>query len=68
MSGKSLEKALKMGKVSATGSFQLFIGQAASTIIMAVGTIILTRLMLPAEYGLYAITLIPIQMINLFLK
>jgi len=61
-----MDKALEMGKVSATGSFQLFIGVATSTIIMAVGTIILARLMLPEEYGLYSIALIPSYMIILF--
>jgi len=61
-----MEKALRMGKVSAIGSFQLFIGKAASTVIMAVGTIILARLMLPAEYGLYSIALISPLMIGLF--
>ncbi|MEA2090489.1 MAG: oligosaccharide flippase family protein [Thermoproteota archaeon] len=61
-----MEKALKMGKISASGSFQLFIGKAASTIIMAVGTIILTRLMLQEEYGLYSIAFIPSTMITLF--
>lgn len=61
-----MEKALEMGKVSATGSFQLFVGKAASTIIMAVGTIILGRLMLPEEYGLYSIALVPSLMISLF--
>lgn len=61
-----MDKALKMGKTSATGSFQLFIGQAASTIIMAIGTIVLTRLMLPEEYGLYSIALMPSLMISLF--
>ena len=40
-----MEKAFEMGKTSATGSFQLLIGVATSTIIMAVGTIILARLM-----------------------
>jgi len=55
-----------MGKVSATGSFQLFIGVATSTIAMAVGTIILARLMLPEEYGLYSIALIQSYMIVLF--
>ncbi|MEM2338361.1 MAG: oligosaccharide flippase family protein, partial [Candidatus Bathyarchaeia archaeon] len=54
-----MQKALEMGKKSATGSFQLFVGVAASTIIMAVGTIILARLIKPEEYGLYAIALIP---------
>ncbi|MEM2522657.1 MAG: oligosaccharide flippase family protein [Candidatus Bathyarchaeia archaeon] len=48
-----------MGQNSAKGSFQLFIGVAASTIIMAIGTIILARLIKPEEYGLYAIALIP---------
>ncbi|MCK4434060.1 flippase [Candidatus Bathyarchaeota archaeon] len=61
-----MDKALKMGKTSATGSFQLFIGQTTSAIIMAVGTIILTRLILPEEYGLYSIALIPSLMIGLF--
>jgi len=61
-----VEKALKMGKVSATGSFQLFVGVAMSTVIMAVGTIILARLLSPAEYGQYSVALIPSLMINLF--
>jgi O-antigen/teichoic acid export membrane protein len=60
-----MEKAFKMGKASAIGSFQLLIGVASSTIIMAIGTIILTRLLSPAEYGLYAIAMIPSLMINL---
>jgi len=55
-----------MGKVSATGSFQLFVGVATSTVIMAVGTIILARLLSPEEYGLYSVALIPSLMINLF--
>jgi len=61
-----MEKAFKMGKASATGSFQLLVGVAASTIIMAVGTIVLARLMSPAEYGLYAIAIVPSMMINMF--
>ncbi len=61
-----MDKALEMGKVSATGGFQLFVGVATSTVIMAVGTIILARLLSPAEYGLYSVALIPSLMINLF--
>jgi len=61
-----VEKALDMGKVSVTGSFQLFIGKAASTIILAVGSIILARLMAPAEYGLYSIALVPSMTLSLF--
>jgi O-antigen/teichoic acid export membrane protein len=61
-----MDKALEMGKTSAKGSFQLFIGQAASTIIMAVGAVILARLITPEEYGLYSIALIPSYMAILF--
>jgi len=60
------EKALKIGQIAVTGSFQLFVGKAASTVIMAIGTIFLARLMLPAEYGLYSVSLIPALMIGLF--
>jgi O-antigen/teichoic acid export membrane protein len=61
-----MEKALEMGKTSATGSFQLLIGVAVSTIILAVGSIILGRLLTPDEYGLYGIVVVPATMINLF--
>ncbi|MEM3765651.1 MAG: oligosaccharide flippase family protein [Candidatus Bathyarchaeia archaeon] len=61
-----MRKAIEMGKTSATGSFQLFIGVASSTIIMAIGTIILARLMTPEEYGLCSIALIPSYMAILF--
>ncbi len=61
-----MEKAFEMGKASATGSLQLLIGVATSTIVMAIGSIVLGRLLTPDEYGLYAISLIPSTMINLF--
>jgi O-antigen/teichoic acid export membrane protein len=61
-----MDKASAMGKVSATGSFHLFVGKTLSTVIMAVGTIILGNLMLEGEYGLYAVALIPPLTINLF--
>jgi stage V sporulation protein B len=61
-----MEKALKMGKTSATGSFQLLLGIAVSYVIMAIGTIILQRLLGPAGYGLYTIALIPSITISLF--
>jgi stage V sporulation protein B len=61
-----MEKALEMGKTSATGSFQMLIGVAASTIIMALGTIVLGRLLSTDEYGLYGIVLVPATFINLF--
>lgn len=61
-----MEKAFEMGKTSATGSFQLLIGVAVSTIILAVGSIILGRLLTTAEYGLYGIVVVPATLINLF--
>jgi O-antigen/teichoic acid export membrane protein len=61
-----MEKAFQMGKTSATGSFQLFIGVAVSTVIMAVGAIILGNILHESGYGLYAITLTPALMISLF--
>jgi len=61
-----MQKALEIGKKSATGSFQLFMGVAASTIIMAIGSITLGILMTQEEYGLYTIALIPSYMAILF--
>ena len=61
-----MEKALEMGKTSATGSFQLLIGVATSTIIMAVGTIIVTRLLGNDNYGLYLLAMAPSVTINFF--
>ncbi len=61
-----MDKALEMGKTSATGSFHLLLGVAGSTIIMAIGTIVLGML-LPAEgVGLYGMALIPSSIINFF--
>ena len=61
-----MEKAAKMGKVSVTGSFQLFVGKALSTVLLAIGSIIMARLMEPAEYGLYTIALVPSMTICIF--
>jgi O-antigen/teichoic acid export membrane protein len=66
MTEDSSNKVLEMGKTSASGSFQLLIGVAVSTVIMAVGAIVLGRLLTPDEYGLYGIVLIPLTTINLF--
>lgn len=60
-----MEKALEIGKTSATGSLQLLMGVALSTVIMAIGTIILGRLLTVDEFGLYAVVLIPLTTINL---
>jgi O-antigen/teichoic acid export membrane protein len=61
-----MDKALEIGKTSATGSFHLLIGVAGSTIIMAIGTLILAGLLPVNEVGLYGIALIPSSIINFF--
>ena len=61
-----MEKAFEMGKTSATGSVQLLIGVATSTIILALGAIILGNLLTQDQYGLYAIALAPSTLIILF--
>jgi stage V sporulation protein B len=61
-----MDKALEMGKSSATGSFHLLLGVAGSTIIMAVGTIILGMLLPAQDVGLYGMALIPSSIINFF--
>jgi stage V sporulation protein B len=61
-----MDKALEMGKSSATGSFHLLIGVAGSTVIMAIGTIILGIILSPEGLGLYGIALIPSGIINFF--
>ena len=61
-----MAKALEMGKSSATGSFHLLIGVAGSTIIMAVGTIVLAWLLNPDQVGLYGMALIPSGIISFF--
>jgi O-antigen/teichoic acid export membrane protein len=54
-----MDKAVKMGKTSATGSFQLFVGKIASTLMLAIGTIIVGIFIDDWEYGLYTIAMIP---------
>jgi O-antigen/teichoic acid export membrane protein len=61
-----MDKALEMGKTSALGSFHLLIGVAGSTVIMAIGTIVLAILLPVDQVGLYGMALIPATMITYF--
>lgn len=61
-----MAKALEIGKSSATGSFHLLIGVAGSTVIMAIGTIVLAWLLNPDQVGLYGMALIPSGIISFF--
>lgn len=57
---------MHMGKSSATGSFQILIGVVGSTLILAVGTLVLAMLLSDAELGLYGVAMIPSVTINFF--
>jgi|WetSurMetagenome_2_1015567.scaffolds.fasta_scaffold10431_4 stage V sporulation protein B len=61
-----MDKALEMGKSSATGSFHLLIGVVGATVLMAVGTLILAGMLSVPELGLYGMALIPSSIINYF--
>ena len=63
---RELEKAFRMAKTSAIGSFHLFIGTVLSTVILAVGTIILGIFIGKTEYGLYTVALVPVMTLLLF--
>ena len=57
---------MDMGKTSATGSFQLFIGRIASALMLAIGTIIVGLFIKEGDYGLYTIALVPAATFLLF--
>jgi O-antigen/teichoic acid export membrane protein len=61
-----MDKSLEMGQASATGGFHLFAGKTLSTVILAVGTIILGWFILEGDYGLYGVALIPATTFLLF--
>jgi O-antigen/teichoic acid export membrane protein len=55
-----------MAKVSAKGGFHLFWGIVVSTVVSAVGVIVLARIMQPQDYGLYTIALAAPNLIGTF--
>ena len=61
-----MDKVTEIGQTSAHGSFHLFLGQIVSTILLAVGTIVLQLFISEKDYGLYVIALIPATTILLF--
>ena len=61
-----MDKALKMGKDSATSSFQLFIARILSTVILAISAITVGIFIEDVDYGLYVIALIPATTFLLF--
>ncbi len=61
-----MTKATQMAKVSAKGGFHLLWGLVISTVISAIGTIVIARLLGPANMGLYAIALAAPNLISTF--
>jgi len=61
-----VNEAIRMAKLSAKGGYNLFLGVTLSTIISAIGTILVVRLLDPSQYGLYSIALISPALISLF--
>lgn len=61
-----MSKAIRIAKLSAKGGFNLFLGISLSSVISALGVIILARLFTPSQYGLYTIVLMPASLITLF--
>jgi len=61
-----MSKAAEMAKVSVKGGFHLLWGLVASTLISSLGTILIARLLVPSEYGLYAIALVAPNLIQNF--
>jgi O-antigen/teichoic acid export membrane protein len=61
-----MSKAADMAKVSLKGGFHVMWGLVASTVISAVGTIIIAWLLGPDNYGLYSIALTAPTLIVLF--
>jgi len=55
---RPLSEAIGLARVSVKGGFNLFWGVAASSIISALGVILVARILSPSEYNLVAIALI----------
>jgi len=61
-----MSKAADMAKVSVKGGFHLLWGLVASTVISAVGTIFVAKLLGDTNYGLYGIALTAPALVGLF--
>jgi O-antigen/teichoic acid export membrane protein len=60
-----VSKAIKLARTSAKGGFNLFWGVATSSLISALGVILVARILSPSEYGLVAIALIAPSLIQI---
>ncbi len=63
---RNMSKAAEMARVSAKGGFHVLWGLVASTVISAIGTIIIAIILGPDNYGLYSIALTAPNLIVMF--
>ena len=61
-----MSKAAEMAKVSVKGGFHLLWGLVTSTVISAVGTIVIAKLLGASNYGLYSVALTAPTLISVF--
>jgi O-antigen/teichoic acid export membrane protein len=54
----SSDALVGIAEKAARGGFFLFVGSALSTVILAIGAILIARFLGPANYGLYTLTLV----------
>lgn len=60
------DKLLEIAGDSAVGGFSLFLGEAFSTIILAVGSVLIARLLGPDGYGVYTLAfVVPLLLVYL---
>jgi len=52
------DRLVELAEDSARGGFSLFLGSASSTVILAVGSILVARLLNPGGYGVYSLALV----------
>lgn len=57
---------MDLGKISARGSLNLFLGIVISNVILAVGAIVVARLLGSVSYGLYTLSFFPTAFLGLF--
>jgi len=63
---RNMTKAIEMARVSAKGGFHLFWGLVVSTVISAVGVIVIAWLLGPDEFGLYSVALTAPNLSSIF--
>lgn len=59
---------IDLGKTSVKGSSHIYVGMLVSTVLLAVGSIVIANMLGSDMYGLYSLSLYPINLLNLFVN